>query len=294
MAVRCEYGVFNSSLDIYNLAFDGAPQDTQVTFFRLSLPELCRRPPNTTDSSYFIHSTQNSSYADSLNGIARSGETDLICIQIRINTEDPAETARLYLFVSKKRLLQLVSTVFGQRSETNLNPDTTQEDSITMEIASDHSGAAASSATNERGPIRDISYNEWSDSGRFVRWIDGSNLHGMTRCGVFGSKFACIGNPYDLGLPPDTTFDNSDRQFVCMLEFNERLLSNREGQDGPNTFDMPQPDSDLLESIDADVHGGLTYKIKWFENPPPDPCFDLLLGSDCVMVRLVSFLVAAC
>jgi hypothetical protein len=290
MAIRCGYDVFNPSLDIYDLAFDGVFQDTEAPFFRLLLlgPDPWWRLPNTFAASYFIHSTQNSSYADSLSGIARNGETDLICIQIRRSEEEHGEPpSQLYLFVSKKRLLHIVSTVFGELSEVNLNLGTVQEDSVAMETGSDHSSAASTSTTNERGPIRDISYNEWSDSGSHVRWIDGNNLHGMTRCGVFGSKFACIGNPYDLGLPMDTIFDNSDRQFVCMLEFNERLLSNGEGQDRPNT---PKPISDLLGGIDA---GGLTYKIKWFENPTTTPCFDLLLGSDCVMVRLVSFLVAA-
>jgi hypothetical protein len=299
MAIRCGYDVINPSLDIYNLAFDGVSQDTEVPFFRLLLAlerglDPWWKLPNMFQASYFIHGTQNSSYADSLSGMARNGETDLICIQIRMSEEDHGEPpSRLHLFVSKKRLLQLVSTIFGELSEANLNPGMIQEDSVAMEIGSHQSGAASTSTTNEIGPIRDIRYNEWSDSGRFVRLIDGSNLHGMTRCGVFGSKFACIGNPYDLGLPSDIIFDNSDRQFVCMLEFNERLPSNGEGQDGLNSFDMSKQTSDVLEGIDAKVPGGLMYKIKWFENPTTAPCFDLLLGSDCVMVRLVSFLVVA-
>lgn len=297
MTLRCGYTAPHPSLDIYDLADRRAITQigTQVPFLRLSLLELSdnRTLLNVFAVAYFIQGTHNSPHADAGSGMARNGDTDIICVQIRMSREHPADhSARIYFFVSKKRLLDLASDGFGQpwREQNNFKAISKRKSLAAMfknAISFRSPTIESATFTKEHRPILELAYADWTRSGRFVRWIDGSKLQGMTRCATHGSKFACIGNPHDLGLVGNKSIGGTDRGFVCILEFNEGLFwgaikRHREGV--ITTFENA---SNLTNGLNADTRGGLTYKITWLKKPSAFLWLDLLLDSNYVVGRLM-------
>jgi len=254
-----------------------------VPYVRLLLPGLSRPMSNTFMTSNFIHSTQNSSYADSWAGIARNNEADVVCIQIRMTRNiHMGLPPRLCLFVSKRVLLEVASASFSHRFGGN-QPGFTP---ISPDLDVSHAESFAEPTWDL--PIHSIPYLDWSASGKFVRWIDGSSLRGVTRCARLGSKFACIGDPYDLGLARKLPARGSHTPFVCIMEFNTRLFSDCEGQGEDRVIDSLAELSPLIRGIAADIRSGLPFKVAWFDHPSASKCVDLLLGNDHVLLRLVS------
>lgn len=301
MTIRCGYTAPDSSLDIYDLAASKIDiGNTKAPLLRLSLPNLSedRQLPNVFAFSYFIQGTHNTSHADALTGAARNGDTDVVCTQIWMSREDhPNDSARIYLFVSKRRLLKLASDAFKQpqrpqqpqQEHRSVAPSSKRKAFLQMlKNATTFRSVESPPAKPTKTHVRSISYMEWTDAGRFTRWLDGSKLQGMTRCATFGSKFACVGNPHELGLVGNKTIGGTDRGFVCILEFNERLFWSETKRHREGVVTVIEDVSSLESGLEVDVRGGLTYKIGWLKKPFALRWLDLLLDSDHVVGRLVS------
>lgn len=142
-------------------------------------------PPKMTYHSAFFLCGSSLNLYDIQKSTQRSGETDVIPIVLRMTREyDTDPHYRLYLFVSKKFLLDCVIERSRQRELNAKEPETdSSRDTSATPIAPTQSST--------RPAI--IHYKNWGK--KYARWINGTELRSISRCSSYGSRVVFVVNP---------------------------------------------------------------------------------------------------
>jgi hypothetical protein len=226
----------------------------------LATPDECR-----LESVYFAHGSNNSLRTDMTKESTPIRETEVLCLVIRLTPSASGRDRRLLLFISTRRLIQVIEA----------------HDSSTIRVP----------------------YKEWTQNGRYVRWLDGSTIRYISKCGVHGSRFLCEADTRSpiFGWTP---WDQDEGRVVvsklCLFDFNERMLSwdDKSGANGKqngtaerdNNISIIRKVEDLLSltaRLDEDVRGGLFYRVISREVENLINWATILLDGHGIAVRLV-------
>jgi hypothetical protein len=213
----------------------------------------------------------------------RTGEADVISILVRFTRDqDVSIRHRLVLFISKLRLLRLATdklSAFKLGSERQRKEN---EMLLNLNIPVGYDPARVYKLQSI-----EMKYDDWTERGRYVRWLDATKVRLVSKCAMYGSTFICTTNPEYIGVSEFTSVGGSF-QYVCLLEFNERLFGQDENQRGVvRTIDDPVLTA-LTSQLDADVRGGLPFRVSWFKKPSSKEWADVMLDEGHIVARLVS------
>jgi len=298
MVIRCGSRVTlpGPGLDIYDLhhpyhPYVETPKPAQTYAYpvlTLSLPYLSRHSKHAFRRSAFIHGSNNVTCMDRPTNTVRTGEADVISILIRCTREQHVgELYQLVLFISKSRLLQLATdklSAFKLDSERQRKEKEKKPDAMLLNL---NTPVGYDPTKVYKLQSIEMKYDDWTERGRYVRWLDATKIRLVSKCAMYGSTFACTTNPEWIGVSGYTSVGGAF-EHVCLLEFKKRLFGQDEDQRGVvRTIDY-SVNTPLTSQLDADVRGGLPFRVSWFKKPSSREWADVLLDEGHLVARLLN------
>ncbi|PVF96670.1 hypothetical protein CPB86DRAFT_761714 [Serendipita vermifera] len=230
-----------------------------VLTLSLTLPDIAISDSCRPETVYFARGSNNALRTDVTKESTPIGETEVLCLVIRLTPSPPQRDRRLLLFISTHRLIQVIKA-------------------------------------HDSPQIR-VPYKEWTQNGRYVRWLDGSTIRYVSKCGVHRSRFLCeadIRSPiFGPTAPEEPEKGDIVTSRLCLLDFNERMLfwddktKTTEWEDEGSIIRKIEDLNSLTIRLGEDVRGGLFYRVTSREVENLVSWATILLDGRGIAVRLL-------